>query len=65
MNNNLQSIRLNKQKGKNKVFTLLRYIWLAMLHIRVICFEHMATWKRCSDMQKGCGNIFEDHKSSA
>ena len=42
---------------------LLHYIWLAMLPIQVICFEHMATWKRCSDyMQKVCGNISEDHK---
>ena len=33
-----------------------------MLHIRVICFEHMAEWKRCCDMQKVCGNSFEDRK---
>ena len=41
---------------------LLCYIWLAMLHIRVICFYHMAARKRCSDMWKVCGNIFEDNK---
>ena len=29
---------LNKQKEKNKVFALLHYIRLAMLHIWVICF---------------------------
>ena len=23
----------------------------------------MAAWKRCSDMRKVCGNIFEDHKT--
>ena len=47
--NNIQhSIRLNKQK--EKVF--MHYIWLVMLHIWVICFKHMATWKRCRDMQK-------------
>ena len=33
-----------------------------MLHIQVVCFEHMATWKRCCDMRKVCGNIFEDRK---
>ena len=33
-----------------------------MLHIWVICFEHMAAWKRRCDMQKVCGNIFEDRK---
>ena len=27
-----------KQKEKNKVFALLHYIRLAMLHIQVICF---------------------------
>ena len=52
---------LNKQKGK-KVFALLHYIRLVLLHIWVICFEHMAAWKGCCDMQKVCGNIFEDHK---
>ena len=31
-----------------------------MLHIRVVCFEHMAAWKGCCDMRKVCGNIFED-----
>ena len=60
-NNIQQSIRLNNQKGEKKVFALLHYIRLIMLHIRVICFEHMAAWKRC-DMRKVCGNIFEDHK---
>ena len=59
-NNVQQSIRLNKQKEKRKVFALLHYIRLVMLHIQVICFEHMAAWKRCCDMQKVCGNIFED-----
>ena len=34
-----------------------------MLHIRIICVEHMAAWKRRdSDMRKECGNIFEDCK---
>ena len=61
-NNVQQSIRLNKQKEKEKVFVLLHYIRLVMLHIRVICFEHMAAWKRCCDMRKVCGNIFEDRK---
>ena len=51
-----------KQKEKNKVFAHLHYIRLAMLHIRVICFQHMVAWKRCSDMRKVCGNIFEDRK---
>ena len=41
-----QSIRLNKQKGK-KVFAPLHYIRLVMLHLRVICFEQTASWKRC------------------
>ena len=51
--NNVQHcIRLNKH---------LHYIWIVMLHIQVICFEHMAAWKRC-DMRKVCGYIFEDHK---
>ena len=40
----------------------LHYIQVVMLHIRVICFEHMATWKRCCDMRKVCGHIFEDRK---
>ena len=35
INNIQQSIRLNKQREKNKVFALLHYIRLAMLHIRV------------------------------
>ena len=39
---------------------LLHYIQLVVLHIWVICFEHMATWKRCDIMRKVCGNIFED-----
>ena len=38
INNMQQRIRLNKQKEKNKVFVLLHYFRLAMLHIRVICF---------------------------
>ena len=59
INNVQQSIRLNKQKGK-KVFAPLHYIRLVMLHLRVICFEQMASWKRCSDMRKVCGNISED-----
>ena len=62
INNVQQSIRLNKQKEKKKVFMLLHYIRLVMLRIRVICFEHIAAWKRCSDMRKVCGNIFEDRK---
>ena len=62
INNVQQSIRLNKQKGKKKVFALLHYIRLAMLHIQVIYFEHMAACKRSSDMRKMCGNIFEDRK---
>ena len=33
-----------------------------MLHIWVICLEHMAAWKRCCDMQKVCGDISEDCK---
>ena len=37
----------------------LHYIWVVMLHIRVICFERMAACKGCYDMQKVCGNIFE------
>ena len=37
------------------------YIQLVIWHIWVICFEHMAAWTRCRDMQKVCGNIFEDH----
>ena len=54
-NNVQQSIRLNKQKGKKILKNaLLHYIQLVMLHIRVICFEHMATWKRC----KRCVVIF-------
>ena len=61
-NNIQQSIRLNKQKEKKEVFALLHYIRLVMLHIQVVCFEHMAAWKRC-DMRKVCGNIFEDRKS--
>ena len=57
-----QSIRLNKQKEKEKAFALLHDIQLTMLHVRVICFEHMAAWKGCSDMRKVCGNIFENRK---
>ena len=60
INNVQQCIRLNKQKEKKKVFALLHYFWSAMLHIRVICFQHMAAWKRRSDTCKVCGNIFED-----
>ena len=39
----------------------MHYFRTAMLYIRVICFEHMAAWKRC-DMRKVCGNMFEDRK---
>ena len=61
--NNVQHcIRLNKQKEKKKVFTHLHYIRVVMLHIWVVCFEHMAAWTRCCDMQKVCGYIFEDCK---
>ena len=59
INNVQQSI---KQARGKKIIVLLHYIQLAMLHIWVICFEHMAAWKRCSDMRKVCGNIFEDCK---
>ena len=52
-NNIQQSIKQAKGK-KEKVFALLQYIWLVMLHIWVISFEHMATWKRCCDMRKVC-----------
>ena len=38
INNIQQCFRLNKQKEKNKVFALLHYFRLAMLHIQVICF---------------------------
>ena len=38
-NNIQQSIRLNKQKEKKKVFALLLHIRLGMLHIWVICFD--------------------------
>ena len=58
-NNVQQSIRLNKQKGK-KGFALLHYIQLVMLHIRVVCFEHMAAWKRCCHICERCGNLCED-----
>ena len=37
----------------------LHYIQVVMLHIQVICFQRMAVWKRCYDMRKVCGNIFE------
>ena len=57
-NNVQQSIRLNKQKEKKKSFRA--FARLVMLHIRVICFQHMATWKRCSDMRKVCSKFFED-----
>ena len=49
-------------KGGGKVFTRLHYIQVAMLHSRVVCFEHMVAWKRCCDMRKVCGYIFEDRK---
>ena len=39
----------------------MHYFQSAMIHIQVICFWHMAAWKRRSDTQKVCGNIFEDH----
>ena len=39
----------------------LHYIQLVMLHIWVICFEHMAAWKRC-EMRKVYGCIFEDRQ---
>ena len=58
INNVQQSIK----QAKGFFFKFLHYIWLAMLHNWVICFEHMAAWKRCSDMRKVCGNIFEDRK---
>ena len=38
---------------------MLHHIRVVMLHIRVICFERMATWKGCYDMRKVCQNIFE------
>ena len=61
--NNVQHcMRLNKQKEEKKRFMHLHYIRVVMLHIWVVCFEHMAAWKRCCDMQKVCGYIFEDHK---
>ena len=60
INNVQQSIRLKKQKEQNWFSRFC--IRLAILHIRVICFEHMATWKRCCDMWKVYGYIFEDHK---
>ena len=41
INNVQQSIRLNKQRKKKKVFALLHYIRLAMLHIRSFAFS---TW---------------------
>ena len=62
VNNVQQSIRLNKQKERKKGFALLHNIRLVMLHIRVVCFEHMAEWKRCCDMRTVCGSIFEDRK---
>ena len=43
---------LHKQKEKT------RFSHLVMLHIWVICFQHMAAWKRRCDMQKVGGNIF-------
>ena len=49
---------LNKQKEKKKN-TRLHYIWVVMLHIQVVCFERIATWKGCYDMQKVCENISE------
>ena len=33
-----------------------------MLHIRAICFEDMAAWKRCCDMRKVRAYMSEDHK---
>ena len=48
--------------SKKKKNAPWHYIQLVILHIQVICFEHMATWKRCCDMQKVCGNTFEDRK---
>ena len=41
----------------------LHYIQLVMLHIWVVCFEHMPAWKRCCDMLKVCCYIFEDCKT--
>ena len=41
----------------------MHYIWVVMLHIQVICFEHMAAWKSCCDMRKVRGYIFENHKT--
>ena len=48
--------------SKRKKNVHLHYIRLVILHIQVVCFEHVATWKRCCDMQKVCGNSFEDRK---
>ena len=47
---------LNKQRGgRGGGLHFCTTLWLVILHIRVICFEHMATWKRCCDMWKVCG----------
>ena len=51
-----------KQAKGGERFACLHYIRVVMLHIRVICFEHIAAWTRCCDMRKVCGNIFEDRK---
>ena len=46
-NNVQQSIRLNKQKKKEKVFTLLHYIRLVMLHIGSFT---LSTWQHGRDV---------------
>ena len=59
--NNIQSIRLNKQNEKKKKFSCFCTTSGQPCYTsRSFAFKHMAAWKRCSDMQKVCGNIFED-----
>ena len=61
--NNVQHcIRLNKQKEGKKSFRTFALHPDSHVHIQVICSEHMAAWKRCCDMRKVCGYIFEDRK---
>ena len=51
--------QISTRKREKNVFTHLHYIRVVLLHIKVVCFEHTATWKGCYDMRKVCGNIFE------
>ena len=50
-----------KSKWEKKSFHTFALHPVSHVTIRVICFEHTATWKRC-DMRQVSGNIFEDRK---